>query len=225
MKRNNVLGLPPLYIIKLILIASIICYFISCAPSKDQQHKNNIAAATKYTAKALKKDTSTVLATIRLLAPCITTVVKINDTAYNNWLAGLGKLPEPEIINDSIIIHDSIPVYVNGNCAEMISGMSVKMKGLQNALIKRNERNKLLENKISYIANNPPPPIYRDSAWEDKTKLIDANIVIREQGIVITDLEKKLATKKATAKILGIGCGILFLGIIFLTWALIKNRK
>jgi hypothetical protein len=105
----------------------------------------------------------------------------------------------------------------------MISSMSVKMKGLQNALIKRNERNKLLENKISYIANNPPPPIYRDSAWEDKTKLIDANIVNREQSIVITDLEKKLATAKEGRKILAFTCAVLVLGLFILI--ILKSKK
>jgi hypothetical protein len=225
MKRNNVLELPPLYIIKLILIASVICYFISCTPSKEQQHKNNIASATKYTAKALKKDTTTVLNTVRLLAPCVTTAVKINDSAYNNWLAGLGNLPEPENVNDSIIIHDSIPVYVNGGCVEMISSISIKMKALQSALIKRNERNKLLENKIAYIANNPPPPIIKEKAVKDSADIIAANIVIREQLVKITEQEKELATKKAAVTIFATVSGILFLGIIFLTLALIKNKK
>jgi hypothetical protein len=205
MKRNNVLELPPLYIIKLILIASVICYFISCAPSKEQQHKNNIAAATKYTAKALKKDTTTVLTTVRLLAPCVTTDVKVDSVEYIRW-------------RDSLVYVPTISYKLQHDTIIRIEDCNQIIKDLQNAVSIRDK-------KLSYIANNPPPPIIKEKAVKDSADIIAANIVIREQLVKITEQEKELATKKAAVTIFATASGILFFGIIFLTLALIKNKK
>jgi hypothetical protein len=78
---------------------------------------------------------------------------------------------------------------------------------------------------LSYIANNPPPPIIKEKAVKDSADIIAANIVIREQLVKITEQEKELATKKAAVTIFATASGILFFGIIFLTLALIKNKK
>jgi hypothetical protein len=92
------------------------------------------------------------------------------------------------------------------------------IKDLQNAVSIRDK-------KLSYIANNPPPPIIKEKAVKDSADIIAANIVIREQLVKITEQEKELATKKAAVTIFATASGILFFGIIFLTLALIKNKK